>query len=57
MVLRDQPLPHLHRPLDVAVFAAYGWGPGISDDELLERLLELNLQYAAEEDEGIITPA
>ena len=31
--------------------------PDISDDEPLARLLELNLQYAAEQDEGIITPA
>ena len=43
-----------HAPL---AFATYGWEPDISDDELLERLLELNLQYAAEEDEGIITPS
>ena len=49
-------LDNLHRDLDVAVFAAYGWETDISDDELLERLLELNLKYAAEEDEGIITP-
>ena len=58
--LYNQPRPpwrdNLRRDLDVAVFAAYGWQPDISDDELLERLLELNLRYAAEEDEGIITP-
>ena len=49
-------LDNLHRDLDGAVFAAYGWEPDIGDDELLERLLELNLKYAAEEDEGIVTP-
>ena len=38
------------------MFAAYGWEPDIGDDELLERLLELNLKYAAEEDQGIVTP-
>jgi hypothetical protein len=38
-----------HRRLDEAVFAAYGWDPGISDDELLAKLLELNLQRAAEQ--------
>ena len=36
-----------HRKLDEAVFAAYGWDPGISDDELLERLLKLNLERSA----------
>lgn len=35
-----------HRRLDEAVFAAYGWEPGMSDDEILERLLELNLARA-----------
>jgi type II restriction/modification system DNA methylase subunit YeeA len=35
-----------HKKLDRAVFAAYGWDPGISDDELLGRLLELNLALA-----------
>ena len=35
-----------HKKLDAAVFAAYGWGPGMSDDELLEKLLALNLERA-----------
>ena len=35
-----------HRKLDEAVFAAYGWDPSISDEELLAKLLELNLQRA-----------
>lgn len=35
-----------HRRLDEAVFAAYGWDPGLSDEALLERLLELNLERA-----------
>lgn len=35
-----------HRKLDAAVFAAYGWPPGLSDDELLAKLLELNLSRA-----------
>ena len=38
-----------HRKLDEAVFAAYGWPVDLSDDELLARLLELNLQRAREE--------
>jgi len=35
-----------HRKLDEAVFAAYGWDAGMSDDELLEKLLALNLARA-----------
>ena len=33
-----------HRRLDEAVFAAYGWDPSLSDDDLLAALLALNLQ-------------
>jgi type II restriction/modification system DNA methylase subunit YeeA len=36
-----------HRKLDEAVFAAYGWEPSLSDDEILARLLALNLQAGA----------
>ena len=35
-----------HKRLDDAVFAAYGWDPGMADEELLEKLLELNLARA-----------
>ncbi len=35
-----------HRKLDEAVFAAYGWPATVSDDELLGKLLELNLGRA-----------
>jgi len=38
-----------HRKLDEAVFAAYGWDPGLSDEEILEKLLALNLERAAAE--------
>jgi hypothetical protein len=38
-----------HKKLDAAVFAAYGWDAGISDEELLERLLRLNLERADKE--------
>jgi type II restriction/modification system DNA methylase subunit YeeA len=38
-----------HHKLDETVFAAYGWDPGISDEEILERLLALNLERASEE--------
>ena len=40
-------LDHAHRRLDEAVFAAYGWPTDLSDDELLARLLELNLSRQA----------
>ncbi len=35
-----------HQKLDTAVFAAYGWDPGMADEELLKKLLELNLRRA-----------
>lgn len=35
-----------HRKLDEAVFAAYGWEPSLSDDEVLTRLLALNQRRA-----------
>jgi hypothetical protein len=39
-------LDNAHRALDKAVLAAYGWPENISDAEILERLLTLNLQRA-----------
>jgi hypothetical protein len=33
-----------HKHLDEAVFAAYGWNPDLSDEEILEKLLSLNLE-------------
>jgi hypothetical protein len=36
-----------HRRLDAAVFDAYGWPHDLSDDEILARLLALNLERAA----------
>ena len=30
--------------LDTAVFAAYGWKSDLSDEEILEKLLALNLE-------------
>ncbi len=40
-------LDNAHRKLDAAVFAAYGWPSDLSDDEILSRLLALNLERAA----------
>ncbi len=36
-----------HKKLDAAVFAAYGWDPAMSEDDLLAALLALNLERAA----------
>ncbi|MGH2486115.1 MAG: type IIL restriction-modification enzyme MmeI, partial [Ktedonobacterales bacterium] len=36
-----------HERLDAAVFAAYGWDPAIDDEEMLTRLLALNLERAS----------
>lgn len=33
-----------HRKLDAAVFDAYGWSHDLSDEEILERLLALNME-------------
>src|SRR6185503_10073626 len=38
-----------HKKLDTAVAAAYDWPPDLSDEQILERLLTLNLERAAEE--------
>jgi type II restriction/modification system DNA methylase subunit YeeA len=39
---RPRWLANAHLNLDAAVAAAYGWEPGISDEEILSRLLALN---------------
>lgn len=33
-----------HKRLDEVVFAAYGWESNLSDEEILEKLLALNLE-------------
>ncbi len=38
-----------HKKLDVAVAAAYGWPADLTDEQVLERLLALNLERAAVE--------
>jgi hypothetical protein len=43
---RPPELAALHDALDAAVFAAYGWPAQLSDEEILERLLALNLERA-----------
>jgi hypothetical protein len=41
-----------HKKLDQAVLDAYAWPHDLTDDQILERLLALNLQRAAEERGG-----
>ena len=38
-----------HKKLDLAVFAAYGWPDALTDEQILERLLALNLERAAKQ--------
>ena len=40
-------LAFAHEKLDRAALAAYGWPEGLGDEEVLERLLALNLERAA----------
>ncbi len=47
-------LRQIHDDLDAAVFAAYGWPVTLSDDEILERLVALNAERAAEEARGLV---
>ena len=46
---RPPELAALHATLDAAVFAAYGWPAQLSDEEILERLLALNLERATKQ--------
>ena len=43
-----QELDDIHRALDSAVFRAYGWPENLTDEEILERLLALNLARSAD---------
>jgi hypothetical protein len=47
-------LKSLHDELDAAVFDAYGWHDNPSDETILERLVALNAERAAEEAQGHI---
>jgi type I restriction-modification system DNA methylase subunit len=47
-------LKSLHDDLDTAVFAACGWPASLTDAEILERLVALNAERAAEEARGVI---
>jgi hypothetical protein len=41
-------LDNAHKKLDEAVFTAYGWPIDPSDDDILARLLELNLSRSSQ---------
>lgn len=45
-----------HKKLDAAVAAAYGWPENLTDEQILERLLALNLERAAEEEKAAKAP-
>jgi hypothetical protein len=45
-------LKELHEKLDALVFEAYGWPSTLTDEEILERLVALNHERAAEERRG-----
>jgi hypothetical protein len=47
-------LKKIHDDLDTSVFDAYGWPATLSDDEILERLVALNHERAAEEKRGLV---
>ena len=47
-------LAQLHDAIDAAVFAAYGWPATLSDEEILQHLVDLNAARAAEEAAGHI---
>jgi len=47
-------LKQLHDELDTAVFDAYGWPTSLTDEQILEHLVALNAERAAEEARGLI---
>ncbi len=47
-------LKEIHDALDAAVFDAYGWPHDLTDEQILERLVALNAERAAEEKRGLV---
>ena len=47
-------LKEIHDDLDTAVAEAYGWPARLTDEEVLERLVALNRERAAEEAQGLV---
>ena len=44
----------MHDDLDAAVFDAYGWPHDLTDEQILESLVALNAERAAEEKRGLV---
>lgn len=47
-------LRQIHDEIDAAVAEAYGWPADLADAEILERLVSLNAERAAEESRGLV---
>ena len=47
-------LKKLHDDLDAAVLDAYGWPHDLTDEQIIERLVKLNAERAAEEKKGLV---
>jgi hypothetical protein len=47
-------LNQTHADLDAAVFDAYGWPADLSDDEIIERVVALNISRSVEERAGTV---
>jgi hypothetical protein len=45
-------LNQLHNDINEAVLEAYGWATSLNDEEILQHLVDLNTERAAEEDNG-----
>ncbi len=50
----QQSAGQLHDDIDSAVYDAYGWPHDLSDEDILQRLVELNHERAEEEKRGVI---
>lgn len=47
-------LRQIHDELDEAVFAAYGWSPNLSTEQILSNLVALNAERRTEEASGVV---
>lgn len=49
-----QELDDIHTALDTAVLNAYNWPHNLTDEQILERLLALNLEQAAKQEKKLL---
>jgi len=47
-------LAKLHDDLDAAVFAAYGWPGGLTDEQVIDRVVILNAERSEDERKGLV---